>query len=95
MKYRSRIDIISHIQDTANGSGGAKGSKIADRAFLNSRQLKENLTALVEGDLLRHDGITQTFRITEKGLKFLQLCHEINEMIKEEDELPGKIQMHR
>ncbi|MFL6523245.1 MAG: winged helix-turn-helix domain-containing protein [Nitrososphaera sp.] len=86
MKYRSRIDIISQILDAANGSGGTTGSKIADRAFLNSRQLKENLTALIESDLLRHDGFTQTFRITETGLKFLKLYDQINDLIKEEDE---------
>ena len=66
MKYRSRIDTISQILDAANGSGGTTGSKIADRAFLNSRQLKENLTALIESDLLRHDGFTQTFNLLKQ-----------------------------
>ncbi|MFL6507118.1 MAG: winged helix-turn-helix domain-containing protein, partial [Nitrososphaeraceae archaeon] len=80
--------IISQILDAANGSGGTTGSKIADRAFLNSRQLKENLTALVESDFLRHDGFTHTFRITETGLRFLKLYNQINDLIKEDDEPP-------
>ena len=88
MKYRSRIDIISQILDAANGSGGTTGSKIADKDFLDSRQLKESLMALVESDLLRYDRVTQTFRITETSLTFLKLYNQIYDLIKEDDEPP-------
>lgn len=95
MKYRSRIDIISQILDAANGSEATK-SRIAYRAFLNYDQLKENLPALVEKDLLHRDEKTQTFRTTEKGLRFLQLYNEMNYMTKEEEgQLPQQVWMHR
>jgi predicted transcriptional regulator len=81
MKYRSKIDIISQILDAANG-GGATRSKMAYQAFLNYDQLKKTLTALVENNLLLHDRNTQTFKTTEKGLRFLKLYNEISGMIK-------------
>jgi predicted transcriptional regulator len=81
MKYRTKIDIISQILDAANG-GGATRSKMAYQAFLNYDQLKKTLTALVENNLLFHDRNTQTFKTTEKGLRFLRLYNEISGMIK-------------
>jgi predicted transcriptional regulator len=81
MKYRTKIDIISQILDIANG-GGATRSKMAYQAFLNYDQLKKTLTALVENNLLLPDRNTQTFKTTEKGLRFLKLYNEISGMIK-------------
>ena len=83
MKYRSRIDMISQILDAANGVDATRG-RMAIKAFLNHDQLKESLTALIENDLLFHDTNTQTFKTTEKGLRFLHIYKEISEMIKEE-----------
>jgi predicted transcriptional regulator len=85
MKYRDRIDIISQILEAANGSNATR-SKITYKAFLNYNQLKENLAALTEKELLRYDKNTQTFRTTERGLKFLQIYNQIDDMIKEEEE---------
>ena len=42
MKYRSRIDIISHILEVANG-GNATKTKITYKAFLGYNQMRENL----------------------------------------------------
>ena len=85
MKYRDRIDIINQILEAANGSNATR-SKITYKAFLNYNQLKENLAALTEKELLRYDKNTQTFRTTERGLKFLQIYNQIDDMIKEEEE---------
>jgi predicted transcriptional regulator len=93
MKYRSKIAMISQILDAANG-GGATRSKMAYQAFLNYDQLKANLTALVENNLLLHDKNTQTFKTTEKGLRFLKIYNEISGMIKEE-QLPQKMWIQR
>ena len=93
MKYRSKIDIISQILNAANG-GGATKSKMASQAFLNYDKLKENLTALVGNKLLLHDRNTQTFKTTEKGLRFLELYNEISGMIKEE-QTPQKMWIYR
>jgi predicted transcriptional regulator len=70
MKYRSRIDIMSQILEAANG-GGATRTKIMYKAFLSFIQLREFLMVLTKSDLLSYDGETQTFKTTEKGLRFL------------------------
>jgi predicted transcriptional regulator len=70
MKYRSRIEIMSQILEAANG-GGATRTKIMYKAFLSFIQLREFLMVLTKSDLLSFDRETQTFKTTEKGLRFL------------------------
>ena len=81
MKYRSRIDIISQILEVANGRNATK-TKIMYSALLSYNQLKEYLMLLTEKDLLRYNEDTQTFKTTEKGLRFLQLSNQIDNIIK-------------
>ena len=81
MKYRSRIDIISQILEVANGRNATK-TKIMHSALLSYNQLKEYLMLLTEKDLLRYNEDTQTFKTTEKGLRFLQLYNQIDNIIK-------------
>jgi predicted transcriptional regulator len=76
MRYRSRTDIISQILDTANG-GGATKTKILYKACLSHNQLRDYLTVLAESGLLSYDGLTHTFKTTEKGLKFLTIYTRI------------------
>jgi predicted transcriptional regulator len=85
MRYRSKIDIISQILEAANG-GNATKTKITYKALLGYNQLKENLAALTEKDLIRYDENTQTFRTTERGLRFLQFYNQIEDLIREEEE---------
>lgn len=84
MRYRSKIDIISQILEAANG-GNATRSKITYKAFINYDQLKENLTALTKKDLLCYNEDTQTFKTTEKGLRFLDTYNQIGDMIREQE----------
>jgi predicted transcriptional regulator len=79
MKYRSRTEIVAMILDSANG--GATRTKIMYKAFLSYQQLKEYLTVLIENDLIEYLNGTQTFRTTEKGLKFLRMHNEIGELL--------------
>jgi predicted transcriptional regulator len=81
MRYRSRTDIISEILDAANG-GSATKTKIMYRAYLSFRQMKEYLPALTESRLLRYDIDTQTFKTTQKGLRFLNTYNRIDEAMK-------------
>ena len=70
---------MSNILNAANG-GGTR-SKIMYRAFIGYNQLNEYLPVLIENNLIEyHDG-TQTFCTTEKGLKFLKTCNEIEELL--------------
>jgi predicted transcriptional regulator len=82
MKYRDRIDIISQILKIANG-GGVTRTKIMYRGLLSYAQIKEYLMLLTEKELLRYDKNTQTFKTTEKGLRFLDIYSRIGDIINE------------
>ena len=81
MKYRSKIEVTSQILEAANG-GNVTKTKIMYRALVSYNQLKGHLIALIGKGLLRYDKDTQTFKTTEKGLRFLQIYNQIDNMIK-------------
>ena len=83
MRYRNRIDVINSILTAANGGGVAK-TKIMYQAFVNHDQLKEYLILLIRTGLLLYDEEMQTFKTTEKGLRFLQTYNHIDQILKEQ-----------
>ena len=82
MQYRDRTEIIRQILNIANGAEDITRTKIMYKAFLSYNQLKDYLALLTERDLLRYDSITQTYKTTEKGIRLLQLCNELDDMTK-------------
>jgi predicted transcriptional regulator len=82
MRYRSNIEILGQILQVANGSNNATKTKIMHRAFLGYNQLKDHLMPLTERDLLRYDKHTPTLKTTEKGLRFLEIYNQMDEMLK-------------
>jgi predicted transcriptional regulator len=81
MTNRSRTDIISEILDAANG-GGATKTKMMYKAYLSYAQMREYARVLTENNLLNYDTYTQTFKTTEKGLRFLETYNQMDDMIK-------------
>jgi len=77
MKYRSRTDITGLILEAANG--GATKTKIMYKAYLSFSQLREYLSMLVEKGLIEYEDGIAKHRTTEKGLKILQMCNQIND----------------
>ncbi len=53
------------------------------KGFLSYDQLKSYLPILTDSGLLRYDEETVTFKITEKGLRFLQIYHKIHKITTE------------
>ena len=49
-----------------------KTTRIMYNALRNHPLLKEYLAVLIKEDLLTYDDTTQTFKTTEKGLRFLE-----------------------
>jgi predicted transcriptional regulator len=82
MKNRSDIDIIAEILNAASERSGAGRTKILYRAFLSYAQLKEHLPVLTECGLLRYDIDAQTFKTTQKGLRFLDTYNQIKDAMK-------------
>ena len=86
---RNRIEIIAQILEVVNegsGDGGDDGvtkTKIMYKAFLNYAQLKEYLTILTDNGLLSYDLGTQTFKTTQKALRFLKAYGQLDRLTKE------------
>jgi predicted transcriptional regulator len=81
MKYRTKTEIMSEILGIANGSATTK-TKIMYRAFLSFTQMKKLLMVLTQNGLLSYDVDAQTFKTTEKGLRFLDTYNQIDGMTK-------------
>jgi predicted transcriptional regulator len=80
-RYRNRIEIICQILEVANG-GVTRKIEIMYKANLSYTQLKEYGTVLAESDLLRYDLDKQTFKTTEKGLRFLDAYNHMDAVMR-------------
>jgi predicted transcriptional regulator len=86
-KYRTRTEIIHDILQTVRSYGDGLGKgQIMYKAFLSYHLITDYLTILIDNGLLEYDSGNQKFRITEKGLNFLQLCDQITDLIEKEEE---------
>jgi predicted transcriptional regulator len=94
MKTRTRIDIISQILETANGGVTTK-IKIMYRTNLSYAQLKGYLMTLSDKDLLRYDLDTNTFKTTEKGLRFLETYNKLYNIVREEEGLHQQLSVQK
>jgi predicted transcriptional regulator len=65
--------------NAADGRGATK-TKLMYSAFISFNQLKEYLSLLAENGLIQYEVETHTFRTTEKGIHFLKLQNEIEEV---------------
>ena len=82
MRYRrSRIDIFSQILEAAH-EADTKKTKIMYKAALGDQALNEYLAILTDSELLRYSLEMQTFKTTEKGLKFLETYNKMDLAMK-------------
>ena len=84
MKYRSSTEIIDSILRTIK-SGAAK-THIMYQAYLSFGQLQAYLTLLQERDLIKYESTTHLFRITERGLHFMNAYEQISQLIPRTEE---------
>jgi predicted transcriptional regulator len=81
MKYRDRTEIITLILASASRMNGVLKTRIMYEAFLSFSQLEEYVEILLRNGLLEHDELRKTYKTTEKGLRLLELCKSINEIV--------------
>ena len=81
MKYRDRTEIITLILASASRMNGVLKTRIMYEAFLSFSQLEEYVEILLRNGLLEHDDLKKTYKTTEKGLRLLELCKSINEIV--------------
>ena len=76
-KYRSRTELFAQILQAANGE--ITKNKMMYSLFMSHEQLKEYLSILIENGLLAYLPLSRTYKTTEKGLKLLKLCEQIQQ----------------
>jgi predicted transcriptional regulator len=81
MRNRSRVEIMGIILDVINGSDCFSKSQIMYKAILSYAQTREYMETLADSDLLLYDLTTQTYKLTENGVKFLQIYNEMSDMM--------------
>jgi predicted transcriptional regulator len=67
---------------SAGDSDGATKSRIMYKSFLTSGQVNHYLLLLLENRLLNYDKKTAKYKITDKGLKFLEAYDQIGDAIR-------------
>ena len=84
MKNRSRDEIIAFILESVSKNlnpNGVTATKIMYTAFLSYSQLKEYLSLLLEKDLLNYNSDTQTYKVTHKGIQYIDIHKQLSNMI--------------
>jgi predicted transcriptional regulator len=81
MKYRDRTEIITLILASASRMNGVLKTRIMYEAFLSFSQVEEYIALLLRSSLLEYDDLKKTYKTTEKGLRLLELCNSINEIV--------------
>ena len=71
---------MGNILDATNG--GTSKTKIMYITFLSYGQLKEYLSILIENNLIEYLDGDNKFKTTEKGLNFLKMHNQIEELYK-------------
>jgi len=80
MKPRDKNEIFASILNTAS-TGDVRLTKIMYSSFLSYTQVVEYLQSLVEMQFLNYNVVAKSYRITVKGLKFLQLHEKMCKML--------------
>ncbi|MGG6460844.1 MAG: winged helix-turn-helix domain-containing protein [Candidatus Eiseniibacteriota bacterium] len=80
MKPRDKNEIFASILNTAS-TGDVRLTKIMYSSFLSYTQVVEYLQSLVEMQFLDYNVVAKSYRITVKGLKFLQLHEKMCKML--------------
>jgi predicted transcriptional regulator len=80
MKNRSRSEIYRSILETANADEGTNRTKLMYKSYLSFNQLKEYLATLQENGLIEYEVGMRRYRITERGIRVLQLQNKMEEI---------------
>ncbi len=92
MTYRNVTDIAIHIlkavydYDSDDEGEGSTQTKIIYRLYFSSSLLRQCLIWLTVHRLLIYDTIMRTYHITRKGMRFLELCQKLDDIITNEGE---------
>jgi predicted transcriptional regulator len=78
---RDKTQLIASILKAANGRS-VNAAQIMYSAFLSHTQIKQYLSILIYAGLIKYqEGNRRTYRISDKGMRFLYLYDEISKLL--------------
>ena len=80
MKHRSKEEISALILEAIVHTNRATQTIIMYKAYLTHSQLKQFLSSLVEKGLIEYQREDRLYRVTEKGIYFLQVYNQLNQL---------------
>ena len=80
MKYRSRVEIVSNILRVIASSKATK-TRLMYGAYLSYTQIEEYLDYILQQGLISQEPGTNLYRLTEKGMRYLNLSDEISQLV--------------
>lgn len=88
MKKRSRTEIIYQIlQILLRDRNGVRITEIMYGSFLSFKPVKQYLMLMIHNDLVQYIPETQTFKLTQKGHRFLELYEGVSVVMQEPRQL--------
>ncbi len=80
MKHRSKEEITALILEAIVNTNRPTQTMIMYKAYLTHVQLKESLSSLIEKDLIQYHKLERIYTITEKGMHFLEIYNQLNQL---------------
>jgi len=80
LKHRSKEEISALILEAIVHTNRATQTIIMYKAYLTHAQLKEFLSSLLEKGLIEYQKEDGLYTITEKGIYFLQVYNQLNQL---------------
>jgi predicted transcriptional regulator len=82
MRYRTRDEIFSSIlRSAAKNKEGTKFIRIMYDSFMSYTQISNHLDEVIRFGLLVNEPDVTKYRITEKGLRFLELLEKMDKLL--------------
>ena len=85
VRNRDRNEIVASILQSVRNAGkddGIRRTRIMYNSFLSYSMVTHYLKLLTENGSLEYDELNKAYRITEAGLRVLELHNKIIEMLK-------------
>jgi predicted transcriptional regulator len=83
LSNRSRQELFATIlKSAASNSEGTRITRIMYDSFLSYTMISRDLNKLVKAGLLVNDPDISRYKITDKGLRFLELFENMNDLIR-------------
>jgi len=83
VKNRSRHDLFASIlTSAASNREGTRITRIMYESLLSYTMISKNLKELVKAGLLVNEPEITSYKITDKGIRFLELLEKMNGLIR-------------